>query len=362
MRAAACIAAVVFPALYALGCSTTQSEDEVETTSSTLTSQATLKSTAYLDQRAAAWVAKDDWSFVQGGRCVMSCHTTVPFMMVRPRLPGATGPSGATLSTVRGYVEARVNSWATAAPLYDWVAEDSRSSEAVMNAFALVAADAPSGTLSLTARTALAAMWKEQKADGSFRWWDSFSLAPWENAEAGLWGTALADLAVGLAPASYVSGMSTVEKAKLVRLESFLSARASDSTQPAPLHNRAMILLVASRRPTLLSATVKTEIADAVRALQATDGSWTAASLGFPVSGGVAAGSRPHAYATAFYTYALAQSGDTVAVAKGRTWLEAHRGADGAWEAKSLNAPTEAFNNKQITDGATAYAMMALMP
>jgi hypothetical protein len=28
-------------------------------------------------------------------------------------------------------------------------------------------------------------MWAEQQTDGSFRWWSSFTLAPWENGESG---------------------------------------------------------------------------------------------------------------------------------------------------------------------------------
>jgi hypothetical protein len=362
---AAWLAVLVLPVTFAFACSSPAAEsgEDVETASAELSAQAKLRTATFLDRAALAWVGKTDWGFVQGGRCVMSCHTTVPFMMVRSKLPDASTASTNALATVRGYVEARVNAWATAAPLYSWVASDSRGLEAILNAFALVAADAPSGALSATAKTALAAMWAEQKSDGSFPWWSTFTLAPWENAESGLWGAALADVAIGMAPPSYVTGMTKMETTKLASLEAYLRASASTST-PA-LHNRAMVLVAASRRPTLLPSATKTQIADAIRALQATDGSFSASSLGFTVSGGATAGAAPHAYATAFYTWVLAQSGDaadTLRVTRGRAWLEAHQGIDGSWAAKSLNKPTTAWNNQLMTEAATAYAALALVP
>jgi hypothetical protein len=352
---------VLVPAVYAFACSTPVSNDVVESAATNLASDARIKSTAYLDQQANAWVSKTDWSFVQGGRCVMSCHTTAPFMLVRPQLPQTTGAASENaLSVVRGLVENRVNNWATVAPLYSWVAPASRGTEAVLNAFALVSADVPTGAVSPVANKALSFMWKEQQTDGSFKWWDTFNLAPWENGEAGLWGAALADLTIGLTPASYVAAMSADEKSKLDRLESFLRTKAEDTARP--LNNRAMILLASTRRPSLLPAATATKIADAMRALQASDGSWTAGSLGFAVAGGATAGTTAHAYATAFYTYVLGRTGDEKSATLGRGWLESHRRADGAWEAKSLNAPADEFNNQQITDAATAYAMMALTP
>lgn len=377
---AAWLAVLVLPVAYAMACSPKPGDaEEVESASADLSSQATLKTTTFLDNAALSWVSKNDWAFVEGGRCVMSCHTTVPFMMIRSKLPATSGPSANAMATVRGYVEARVNSWSTLAPLYSWVPADSRGLESIVNALALVAADAPSGVLSTTAKTALANMWAEQKADGSFPWWSTFTLAPWENGESGLWGTALADVVIGLTPPSYVANMTTSEKAKLAALESYLAAHAAPAAATdagtatgagtaaaAPaLHNRAMVLLAASRRPLLLSATTKTQIADQIRALQATDGSWSASSLGFPVAGGASAGAAPHAYATAWYTYVLAQNADaldTQRVSRGRAWLEAHQRSDGSWEAKSLNVPTDDFNNQLITEGATAYAALALVP
>ena len=351
---------VLVPALYAFACSApTSNDDVVESAAANLSSEALVKSTAYLDRQATAWVSKTDWSFVQGGRCVMSCHTTAPFMMVRSQLPQTTGAASENaFAVVRGLVENRVNNWSSVAPLYSWVPAQSRGTEAVLNAFALVAADSGATELSATARKAVSLMWNEQQPDGSFKWWDSFNLAPWENGEAGLWGAALVDLTIGLAPASYGTSMTEQEKAKLDRLEGYLRTKAEDSARP--LNNRAMILLASTYRPSLLPASTAKKIADSMRALQAADGSWTASSLGFTVAGGASAGASAHAYATAFYTYVLGRTGDDASAAKGRAWLEAHRRADGAWEAKSLNSPNDEFNNQQITDAATAYAMMAL--
>ncbi len=362
MRASWLVAGLVIPTIYALGCSPSVAGDDevVQSSASDFTAQAKAKTTAFLDDAAISWVSKDDWGFVQGGRCVMSCHTTVPFMLVRSKLsapsttPASTSGSipstpstPSAMTTVRGYVEDRVNNWATVAPLYNWVAASSRGLEAVLNAFALVASDAPSGTLSPIAKTALQYMC-----------------------------AALADYMIGLTPASYTTNMTPAEKSKLAALENYLrskvaappaSSSSSSSSTPssaiAPLNNRAMILLAATRRPSLLTQTVKDALADEIRNLQSADGSWSAGSLGFTVSGGTSATNAAHPYATAFFTYVLAQTGDTSsAVTSGRAWLEAHQRSDGAWEAKSLNAPTDAFNNQLITEASTAYAALALLP
>lgn len=351
-------------ALVACGAPSLGVESEaVETTTTDLSAQATGKMTTFLDQATLSWVGKSNWGFVQGGRCLMSCHTTVPFVMGRAKLPAGTGTTANASSTLRGYVETRVNDWSTVAPLYSWVAADSRGLEAVLNALALVAMDAPSGTLGLTAKKALVNMWAEQKSDGSFPWWTTFTLAPWENPDAGVWGAALADYTIGITPASYVTGMTTAEKTKLENLEAFLRTK---TTSTVPLHNRAMILLAASKRPTLLTAATKTQIADAIRALQsATYGTWPASAMGFSVSGGTTAAAAPHAYATAYYTHVLASNGDPAdapRIAKARAWLEANQKADGSWAAKSLNAPTEDWNNQLMSEAATAWAAMALVP
>src|SRR4051812_35923393 len=63
--------------------SATSEDDVVESTETNLSAQGMKKANAFLDAAAVSWVTKDDWAFVQGGRCVMSCHTTVPFMLVQ---------------------------------------------------------------------------------------------------------------------------------------------------------------------------------------------------------------------------------------------------------------------------------------
>src|SRR5205085_10160145 len=96
--------------------------------------------------------------------------------------------------------------------------------------------------------------------------------------------------------------------------------------------------------------------------LQSPGGSWPASSLGFTVSGGASAGSSAHAYATAYFTYVLAENADPLdatAVTDGRAWLDTHQRFDGAFEAKSLNAPTEAFHNQLMTEAATAWSILA---
>src|SRR6188472_2917785 len=95
----------------------TAESDAVETTETNLSAQGLKKANAFLDDAAVAWVSKDDWGFVQGGRCVMSCHTTVPFMLVAGTRAtmmtadggvsdaGASDAGASALSIVRGHVE-----------------------------------------------------------------------------------------------------------------------------------------------------------------------------------------------------------------------------------------------------------------
>jgi hypothetical protein len=50
---------------------------------------------------------------------------------------------------------------------------------------------------------------------------------------------------------------------------------------------------------------------------------------------------------------------DATRVTKARQWLDVHQRTDGAWEAKSLNSPTDAWNNQLMTEAATAWGILA---
>src|SRR5262245_17956181 len=125
MRGVACLAAcaALLTIVACRAASTSDESVEVETTETNLSSQGKQKANAFLDGAAVAGVSKDDWGFVQGGRCVISCHTTVPFMLVagsRATIADAAADASpvdagtnAALAMVRGHVESRVNSWAT---------------------------------------------------------------------------------------------------------------------------------------------------------------------------------------------------------------------------------------------------------
>lgn len=288
----------------------------------------------HLDARASAWVGKRDWKFVTGGQCAMSCHTTVPFLLVRDRLPG-TSPAAAQLRT---FVEQRVSGWANAKPLYDWIPDKSRGTESVVNAFALAALHSPQSS------AAFDAMWAQQRADGSFAWWDEFKLAPWEDEASPTWGAALAELAVTLAP-DYLAHLPAEHRDHLARLEQLLATRAADPH--VSLHHRATIVHVA--RPGVVDVSTREAILAEIHAAQHADGSWDAAALGIG-----ATTTEPHAYATAFFTFV---TGD----ARGKAWLRAHVHA-GTLAAPSISKPGDAQHDLYMSDAATAYAALALAP
>ena len=262
----------------------------------------------------------------------MSCHTTVPFLLVREHLPG---PSSAS-TELRAFVENRVSTWSNARPLYDWIPDKSRGTESVVNAFALAALHSPAMS------DAFAAMWAQQRPDGSFAWWDEFKLTPWEDEAAPTWGAALAELAVTLAP-DYVARMSAADRDHLALLEQLLARRAADPS--VPLHHRAMIVRVA--RPGVVAAPAREAILVAIRRAQHADGSWDAAALGVGVTT-----TEPHAYATAFFTFV---TGDE----RGKSWLRAHLHG-GTLAAPSITKPGDAQHDLYMSDAATAYAALAL--
>src|SRR5437588_9856995 len=127
---------------------------------------------AYLDQREGWWAAwpvaaRDHETF-----CV-SCHTAVPYALSRPALRGALGEEAPSLneSKLLENVIKRVRLWKEVGPFYHdegyaHKADESRGTEAILNALVLASHDAQKGKSSDDTRTAFENMWSLQQTTG----------------------------------------------------------------------------------------------------------------------------------------------------------------------------------------------------
>src|SRR5579859_654222 len=161
----------------------------------------------YLDHRAKVWMHSHMASLDHGTAC-LSCHTTLPYALVRTEIIGVTNESAppAPRQELLEMVRKRVALWPELRPWYPDSKLQSRGTEAVLNALVLADADAPQGHLSPTTRIALDQMWALQRTDGPDEgaWpWIDFHNEPWEAADSVYYGATLAALATGLTPDGY---------------------------------------------------------------------------------------------------------------------------------------------------------------
>jgi squalene-hopene/tetraprenyl-beta-curcumene cyclase len=319
----------------------------------------------YLDSRVSWWI---DWS--HAGRdhhtfCV-SCHTVVPYVMVRPDLRGdlAEQAPSSIERTVLENVTERVRMWETVEPFYGGVhARESRGTEAVLNALILVVGEAASGALSSDTRLAFDHMWAEQLkvGSGAGAWpWLQFKNAPWEG-DSEYYGATLAAIAVGRAPARYRSAPEIQPGIKLLR-EYLLK----DYTAQI-LMDRVMLLWASSKLPELLTSEQQQAIAQEALSKQQADG-------GFSLSSFVGTWKRrdrtplelrSDGYATGLVALALQESGvahDQPQRRRAIAWLEQNQYSDGRWLAYSLNRQRDLDSDigRFMSDAATAYAVLAL--
>src|SRR5207247_1608011 len=170
---------------------------------------------AYLDQRAAWWMAWPKAARDHETFCV-SCHTAVPYAISRPALrrPLAEEAPSANERRLLENVTKRVRLWKEVAPFYSdadrgaYKTVESRGTESVLNALILAANDAQRGQLTNDARMALDNMWAEQQTTGSKKgaWsWLRFANEPWEADDADFYGATLAAIAAGTAPGNYLT-------------------------------------------------------------------------------------------------------------------------------------------------------------
>ena len=339
---------------------------------------------AYLDQRQAWWQTWPKAARDHGTVCV-SCHTALPYALVRPELRAILHEEHASAEEklLIDDVTKRVRAWSEVKPFYgDWTpagtqkAVQSRGTEAVLNALILATRDDRNGVVSDDALKAFANMFALQQTTGeqAGAWpWLNFGLRPWESTTATYFGAALAAIALGREPQAYAHTAEIQPNIDILRTylrthtdQPFWSRLVRRGDDPS-LFNRAMLLWASARLPMLLSPDERRGIVVALWKAQASDGSWKLASLGHWVPGsGVSPDSAGDGYATGLIAYALEEIGTSPSephLARALAWLETHQDVTtGMWRATSLNKRRDPASNvgKFMSDAATAYAVLAL--
>jgi hypothetical protein len=345
----------------------------------------------YLDARMDAWWTQAKTLRTGDGetKCV-SCHTAVPYALVRPKLRAALGEAAPTAHETRmlDHVRRRVASTAADQPYYDHTEAkkvESRGVEAVLNALILTHLAAP-GAAGADAhiQKAMSRLWETQRADGAWDWLD-FGLEPYETPDAMFYGATAAAIAAG-SPAGKRASTDATAGAGIERLRKYLRVNLASQRS----FNRAWALLAAAHLDGVLTDAGRNEIVTELESKQRADGGWSLADLGpwrwqrstapFAPPGKVddAVLAASDGYATGLVVYAMRQSGlaaDGVAIRRGQEWLRAHqlpaRGEDAAWapwRSHSLNFDREHGGSKGepwrrmfMSDLATAFAALALM-
>ena len=343
----------------------------------------------YLDERMDAWfVNATRLRTGQAQTGCVSCHTTIPYALARPRLRQAMHAGTATPQELRLVedVTRRVETYGTQQLLYEFndvKKAESRGTEAVLNSLILASADEGQNRRdpSEPTRKAFARLWETQRPDGSWDWLQ-FGLEPFESVNAPYHGATLAALAVGTA-----RGMATDQAAKagIEKLRGYLTENYVQQS----LFNRTWLLLASTRLKDLLARAPRETLIGDLQSRQRDDGGWSLETLGpwrwgktIPpfAAPGTLDGSllaKSDGYATGLIVYTLREAGlavDHPAVRKGLQWLRANQQdiqvdqqTWQAWRAHSLNFDREHGGEKGqslrrlfMSDVATAFAVLAL--
>jgi squalene-hopene/tetraprenyl-beta-curcumene cyclase len=324
----------------------------------------------YLDQRETWWQAWPRAQKDHGTLCI-SCHTVVPYAMVRPELQRDLGDTAMTApeKVMLDSVEKRVGDWAEMAPFYSdekygkGKAAESRATEAVLNVVILASYDAAQGQLRPITRKAFDEVWALQEADGPLAggWkWQDFHLGPWESTESGYQGAALLMVEAVHLPGGFAQEPETREHLDLLR--DYL--RRNYAAQP--LVNQLYILWASAKEPGLLTRPERKTLMEALRTRQQADGGFRTSAL--DVRERVDHTAQPttsDGYATGIAVLALeavgTPRGDAM-LSRSLAWLAQHQQSDGTWTAASLNKQRDPASDPALfmTDAATAYAVLAL--
>jgi squalene-hopene/tetraprenyl-beta-curcumene cyclase len=336
---------------------------------------------AYLDQRESWWTGWSGAARDHGTFCV-SCHTSVAYAISRPGLRSALAEQGPSTNERKllDNVIKRVRLWKDVEPFYTdhgYKAEESRGTEAVLNALILAAHDAQSGQLTDDTRTAFDNMWvlQDKTGDKKGAWsWLQFDLEPWEANDSQYYGAALAAVAVGTAPENY--RLTPEIQTNLKFLREYLDREYLNQSTI----NRVVLLWASTKLPGLLEPDQQHSIVDEVLSKQQYDGGWELSSLAYPPTGlglskllrtwiredGTSQKRESDGYATGLIVLVLQQAGldrKSPPLTRGTSWLMANQNAaDGSWPSYSLNKRRNPSSDagRFMSDAATAYAVLAL--
>jgi hypothetical protein len=324
----------------------------------------------YLDDREVWWQAWPRAQKDHGTLCI-SCHTVVPYAMVRPELQRDLGESAiATPEKIMlASVEKRVANWSDMIPFYSdeksgpGKTAESHATEAVLNAVILASYDAAQRQLRPITRTAFDNAWALQESTGPLAgaWkWQDFHLGPWESSESAYQGAALLMLEAVNLPASYARETET--RTHLDRLRDYL--RRNYAAQP--LVNQLYILWASAKDSKLLTRDERKALIASLHSQQQSDGGFRTASL--DARDRVDHTAQPttsDGYATGLAVLALEAQRTPrhdPTLSRSLAWLAQHQQSDGAWTAASLNKQRDPASDPALfmTDAATAYAVLAL--
>lgn len=328
----------------------------------------------YLHEREHAWLdfttkRAQERHQPQNVACA-SCHTVLPSLMAEPALARTLGYKGPNALEVVLTDRVRDKVMRPDEPQnarFGYL----RSAEPIIYALVLTLGDREQRrtALSKEAEEALRRMWAEQIRAGDNRgsWaWPDTSLDPWETPESVYYGTALAALAVGYAPAEYQKRPELREP--IEEMSQYLRQRFHGQI----MHHRLAALWASSNLPDAVSAADRQATLEELWRGQNADGGWSWSALGpwkpraDAFVAAVATGRDSDGYATAFASCSLTQAGVAVSTPqlhRALAWLAGHQSATtGGWEAKSLNGqnPNDPVLGHLMEDAATAYAALAL--
>ena len=334
---------------------------------------------AYLDRRAEWWMSWPGAARDHGTFCI-SCHTAVPYALVRPSLRAALGETTPSADERRllDNVLKRVRQWKEVAPFYGGEnAARSRGTEAVLNAFILAGYDARDGKLGNDTQTALQEMWALQQTEGEGEgaWqWIQFNNEPWEAHDSQYYGAALAAVAIGSAPGDYRSRPEIQDRMRLLR--QYLNRQF---VKESPL-NQAVALWASANWRDLLPPERRQSLIDDLKSRQEMDGGWSVGSLAWTWrdwsfkslaklwvrSEATPFHPKSDGYATGLITFALERAGvpwDDSHLQRARNWLVGNQNRkEGLWPAYSPNGRRDHAQGEGLfmNDAATAYAVLAL--
>lgn len=329
---------------------------------------------SYLDYREEWW---QGWQRAQKdhGTVCVSCHTVVPYALVRPALSAQLDENSAPASEQRllSSIETRVTNWPQTTTWYTDPAHaaPSRGTESVLNAFILSSYDRRSGQFAPITRTAFSEAWALQNTTGADAggWgWQDFQEAPWESPESAYWGAALMAIAVDNTPKPYQDDPEV--RAHVTQLQDYL--RRTYSSQPTI--NQVFVVWAAAEMPDLVSSSQRSQFIAKIDSLQQQDGGWSLPSLDNRVvmKPEMLDVFRHHNPAndsdgcgTGLALLGLEKAGvssQDPAIQRGLKWLRQHQNQDGSWWAPSLNGlhPRETEMGLFMSDAATGYAVLAI--